>query len=261
MHTHTRAQTHIFKPGTYNDTTDVAIKTLIPEKSNKEKFLEEAKFLQKMNHKNMVQIMGVCSEGEPVFIIMEFVELGSLRNYLHNDRGKTIKFKTLLDIAAQIASGMTYIEQNNFIHRDLRSVNCLVGRNKAIKIADFGLAKIQEIYNANAETPFPVRWTPPEAIEFQRFSIKSDVWSYGVVLFELVTYGESPYEREAFLNDGKRLSNPSVKFTKQHKKYYCPDSMYKKMLDCWNKNPDKRPTFVKLSEFFESFYESCEEDD
>ena len=197
------------------------MKTLKPGTMSIEAFLEEAKIMHRLRHPKLVQLMGVCTQGEPMYIITELMVNGALLDYLRSERAN-IPFKTLVDMAAQvrqlrfcrfvlfynlkicfvlllqIADGMAYLENQNFIHRDVRAANMLVGNNNVVKVADFGLARVVEDdeYTAHAETKFPIKWTAPEAAFDRHFSTKSDVWSFGVLLYEMITYGRVPYPGE-----------------------------------------------------------------
>merc|ERR1712193_550296 len=124
----------------------------------------------------------------------ELMKNGSLLEYLQG-KGRTLKLAQLIDMSAQIASGMAYLESQNYIHRDLAARNVLVGDNNIAKVADFGLARVivENEYTAHEGAKFPIKWTAPEAALRNKFSIKSDVWSFGILLTEVVTYGRIPY--------------------------------------------------------------------
>ena len=126
------------------------------------------------------------------FFLVNFFQIQYI--YLQG-KGRTLKMPQLIDMAAQIAQGMAYLELQNYIHRDLAARNVLVGENNIVKIADFGLARLikEDEYEARVGARFPIKWTAPEAANFSKFSIKSDVWSFGILLTELVTYGRIPY--------------------------------------------------------------------
>ncbi|CAI9535693.1 unnamed protein product, partial [Staurois parvus] len=159
-----------------------------------EAFLEEAQIMKKLRHDKLVQLYAVVSE-EPIFIVTEFMEQGSLLEFIKDGDGRYLKLPELVDMSAQISAGMAYIERMNYIHRDLRAANILVGDNLICKIADFGLARLIEDneYTARQGAKFPIKWTAPEAAMYGRFTIKSDVWSFGILVSELVTKGRIPY--------------------------------------------------------------------
>uniref|UniRef100_A0A3Q3FRP3 Tyrosine-protein kinase n=1 Tax=Labrus bergylta TaxID=56723 RepID=A0A3Q3FRP3_9LABR len=180
--------------GTWNGTTKVAIKTLKPGTMSPEAFLQEAQIMKKLRHDKLVPLYAVVSE-EPIYIVTEYMAKGSLLDFLKEGDGKFLKLPLLVDMAAQIADGMAFIERMNYIHRDLRAANILVADNLVCKIADFGLARLIEDneYTARQGAKFPIKWTAPEAALYGRFTIKSDVWSFGILLTELVTKGRVPY--------------------------------------------------------------------
>uniref|UniRef100_A0A4W5MH90 Tyrosine-protein kinase n=2 Tax=Hucho hucho TaxID=62062 RepID=A0A4W5MH90_9TELE len=180
--------------GMWNGTTKVAVKTLKPGTMSPEAFLEEAQIMKRLRHDKLVQLYAVVSE-EPIYIITEFMNQGSLLDFLKDGEGGNLKLPQLVDMAAQIAAGMAYIERMNYIHRDLRAANILVSDNLVCKIADFGLARLIEDneYTARQGAKFPIKWTAPEAALYGRFTIKSDVWSFGILLTELITKGRVPY--------------------------------------------------------------------
>ncbi|EDW83595.1 uncharacterized protein Dwil_GK13696 [Drosophila willistoni] len=233
-------------PPNFVQDIDVAIKTLKPGSSEKARcdFLTEASIMGQFDHPNVIYLQGVVTRSNPVMIITEYMENGSLDTFLRVNDGK---FQTLqlIVMLRGISSGMSYLSDMNYVHRDLAARNVLVNAQLICKIADFGLSR--EIENASdAYTTrggkIPVRWTAPEAIAFRKFTSASDVWSYGVVLWEVMSYGERPYWNWSnqdvikSIEKGYRLPAPMD----------CPEALYQLMLDCWQKQRTHRPTFASI---------------
>uniref|UniRef100_UPI00398F0612 tyrosine-protein kinase FRK n=1 Tax=Pristiophorus japonicus TaxID=55135 RepID=UPI00398F0612 len=243
--------------GVWNDRTQVAIKTLKIGTMAKEDFLREAQIMKMLRHPKLIQLYAVCTVEEPIYIITELMKYGSLLDHLHNNQGTSLNIRDLLEMSAQVASGMAYLEVQNYIHRDLAARNVLVGENNICKVADFGLARVfmtddESVYEAREGTRFPVKWTAPEAIHSNKFSIKSDVWSFGILLYEIITYGKMPYPGMTNyqviqeLAKGYRMPCPSE----------CPPPLYEIMIDCWRDNDCERPTFETLQWKLEDFFET-----
>ncbi|KAI1702858.1 protein tyrosine kinase domain-containing protein [Ditylenchus destructor] len=216
--------------------------------------------MKQCNHPKLVRLYAVCTLGDPFYIVTEYMKNGSLQQFLRND-DHTLGTQALVDMCAQVASGMMYLESRKLVHRDLAARNVLVGEKIAgvpeVKVADFGLARKlvgENIYEAQTGAKFPIKWTAPEAATYGNFTVKSDVWSYGILLYEIFTFGHTPYpgmhNREVIeqLEQGYRMSRPQG----------CPEPIYEEMLKCWDRNSDKRPTFEYLYTFFDDYFVSCQ---
>uniref|UniRef100_A0A8C1Z6F3 non-specific protein-tyrosine kinase n=1 Tax=Cyprinus carpio TaxID=7962 RepID=A0A8C1Z6F3_CYPCA len=242
--------------GIWNDRTAVAVKTLKPGTMDPKDFLREAQIMKKLRHAKLIQLYAVCTTEEPIYIVTELMSHGSLLEYLQKDKGAFLQMSDQIEMGAQVASGMAYLELQNYIHRDLAARNVLVGDNNVCKVANFGLARVfqlenENVYEAKEGTKFPVKWTALEAIHENKFTIKSDVWSFGILLYEIVTFGQMPYPTMTNyqvvqqLPKGYRMPCP----------LNCPKYLYDIMSECWKDSPADRPTFEtlqwKLEEFFE----------
>jgi fyn-related kinase len=237
----------------WNNTTvtPVAVKTLIPNQNmTVEEFLQSANLMKKLRHPNLVQLRNLCSKEEPVFIITELVKHGSLLEYFHS-KGKSLKPPQLIHVAAQVAAGMAYLEEEKVIHRDLAARNIQIGEGILCKVANFELARVmdKDIYVGQKQERIAIKWAAPETALYYRFSIKSDVWSFGIVLYEIITYGKSPYpemtndEVKQQVPQGYRMPPPMG----------CPGKLYDIMLKCWQKGPANRPKFETLQRQLANF--------
>uniref|UniRef100_A0A8C4JW19 non-specific protein-tyrosine kinase n=1 Tax=Dromaius novaehollandiae TaxID=8790 RepID=A0A8C4JW19_DRONO len=241
--------------GFYNGHTKVAVKSLKQGSMSPSAFLAEANLMKNLQHPRLVRLYAVVTK-EPIYIITEYMEKGSLVDFLKTAEGVKLTINKLLDMAAQIAEGMAFIEARNYIHRDLRAANILVSETLGCKIADFGLARLIEDneYTAREGAKFPIKWTAPEAINYGTFTIKSDVWSFGILLTEIVTYGRIPYpgmtnpEVIQNLERGYRMPQPDN----------CPRELYELMVQCWKERPEDRPTFEYMKSVLEDFFTATE---
>lgn len=234
----------VFK-GVLKDKTAVAVKTCkedLPQEL-KIKFLQEAKILKQYDHPNIVKLIGVCTQRQPIYIIMELVPGGDFLTFLRK-RKDDIKLKQLVKFSLDVASGMAYLESKNCIHRDLAARNCLVGENNVLKISDFGMSRQEDggVYSSSGLKQIPIKWTAPEALNYGRYSSESDVWSFGILLWETFSLGVCPYpgmtnqQAREQVERGYRMSAP------QH----CPEEIFKIMMKCWDYKPENRPKFSEL---------------
>ncbi|KAM6986059.1 tyrosine-protein kinase ABL1 isoform 2-T2 [Aplochiton taeniatus] len=231
----------------------VAVKTLKEDTMEVEEFLKEAAVMKEIKHPNLVQLLGVCTREPPFYIITEFMTHGNLLDYLRECNREEVNAVVLLYMATQISSAMEYLERKNFIHRDLAARNCLVGENHLVKVADFGLSRLMtgDTYTAHAGAKFPIKWTAPESLAYNKFSIKSDVWAFGVLLWEIATYGLSPYpgidlsQVYEMLEKDYRMDRPEG----------CPEKVYQLMRACWKWNPSERPSFAETHQAFETMFQ------
>ncbi|KAM5331927.1 tyrosine-protein kinase Fer isoform 2-T5 [Glossophaga mutica] len=234
----------VFK-GVLKDKTAVAVKTCkedLPQEL-KIKFLQEAKILKQYDHPNIVKLIGVCTQRQPIYIIMELIPGGDFLSYLRRKKDE-IKTKQLVKFALDAASGMSYLESKNCIHRDLAARNCLVGENNILKISDFGMSRQEDggVYSSSGLKQIPIKWTAPEALNYGRYSSESDVWSFGILLWETFSLGVCPYpgmtnqQAREQVERGYRMSAP------QH----CPEDIFKIMMKCWDYKPENRPKFSDL---------------
>ncbi|XP_061553784.1 tyrosine-protein kinase Fer isoform X2 [Phycodurus eques] len=235
----------VFKGTLLRDKTPVAVKTckedLPPEL--KIRFLSEARILKQYDHPNIVKLIGVCTQRQPIYIVMELVPGGDFLSFLRKKRDE-LKTKQLLRFAADAAAGMAYLESKNCIHRDLAARNCLVGEGSLLKISDFGMSRQEDdgVYSSSGLKQIPIKWTAPEALNYGRYTSESDVWSYGILLWETFSLGVCPYpgmtnqQAREQVEKGYRMACPQR----------CPDDVYKVMQRCWQYSPDERPKFSEL---------------
>uniref|UniRef100_A0A8C7ZWL0 Tyrosine-protein kinase receptor n=1 Tax=Oryzias sinensis TaxID=183150 RepID=A0A8C7ZWL0_9TELE len=235
--------------------TKVAVKTVNESASMRERieFLNEASVMKEFNCHHVVRLLGVVSQGQPTLVIMELMTRGDLKSYLRSLRPKEQQWsslslpplKKMLQMAGQIADGMAYLNSNKFVHRDLAARNCMVAEDFTVKIGDFGMTRDiyeTDYYRKGGKGLLPVRWMSPESLKDGVFTTNSDVWSFGVVLWEIATLAEQPYQGLSneqvlrFVMEGGLLEKPQN----------CPDMLFELMRMCWQYNPKMRPSFVEI---------------
>lgn len=229
---------------------DVAVKSLITleDRDDIEKFLREGVMMRGLDHKNVLSLVGVCVEDDDLrkspLIVLPFMQKGDLRTFLR-DGNNVLTVMHLLRFCGHVAQGMKYLADKKFVHRDLAARNCMVDDKWCVKVADFGLSRDlfdRDYYMSSIKTQLPLKWMPPESIKYGRYDEKTDVWSYGIVCWEIMTRGAIPYPTVQavailqYLSDGNRMEKPDS----------CPTKLYTLMKGCWLDEPMDRPTFASL---------------
>ncbi|XP_068611966.1 tyrosine-protein kinase Tec [Brachionichthys hirsutus] len=223
----------------------VAIKAIREGAMYEEDFIEEAKVMMKLCHPKLVQLYGVCLQQRPLLIVAEFMENGCLLNFLRQ-RGGTLKGAWLLSMCQDVCEGMEYLEEHSFIHRDLAARNCLINEHSVVKVSDFGMTRyvLDNQYTSSSGAKFPVKWSPPEVLHYSKYSSKSDVWSFGVVMWEVYAEGRTPFENCPNLD----VVNDITRGVRLYRPRRASQPLYAIMYRCWHERPQGRPSFSEVLE-------------
>ncbi|XP_058978002.1 tyrosine-protein kinase Fer isoform X1 [Musca domestica] len=234
----------VYKAKLKSTKKDVAVKTCrmtLPDEQ-KRKFLQEGRILKQYDHPNIVKLIGICVQKQPIMIVMELVPGGSLLNYLRKN-SNILTTRQQMGMCRDAAAGMRYLESKNCIHRDLAARNCLVDLECSVKISDFGMSREEEEYIvSDGMKQIPVKWTAPEALNFGKYTSLCDVWSYGILMWEIFSKGDTPYsgmtntQAREKIDHGYRMPAPDN----------APAEMYRLMLKCWAAEPESRPHFDEI---------------
>ncbi|KAH7835854.1 hypothetical protein Vadar_030520 [Vaccinium darrowii] len=243
--------------GTYCS-QEVAIKILKPERIDSDlqkEFAQEVFIMRKVRHKNVVQFIGACTKPPTLCIVTEFMSGGSVYDYLHKQKG-TFKLPSLVRVAIDISKGMNYLHQNNIIHRDLKAANLLMDENEVVKVADFGVARVKAQTGVMTAETGTYRWMAPEVIEHKPYDHKADVFSFGIVLWELLT-GKLPHEYltplQAAVGVVQKGLRPAI-----------PKNTHPKLAEllerCWQQEPNLRPDFSEIIDILRQIEKEVGED-
>ncbi|CAN6463934.1 unnamed protein product [Victoria cruziana] len=246
--------------GTYCS-QDVAIKVLKPERVDvdmQREFAQEVFIMRKVRHKNVVQFIGACTKPPTLCIVTEFMSGGSVYDFLHKQKG-VFKLPALLRVAIDVSKGMNYLHQNNIIHRDLKAANLLMDENEVVKVADFGVARVQSQSGVMTAETGTYRWMAPEVIEHKPYDHKADVFSFGIVLWELLT-AKLPYDYLTPLQAAVGVVQKGLRPT-------IPKNVNPKLAEllerCWQQDPTLRPDFSEIIEILQKITKEvgCEGED
>lgn len=236
------------------ESLNVAIKTIkinsTSDDSFKQDFLREAEIMSQFNHDHIIKLIGICKD-TPCLLVIELAEYGQLKSYLKANVNK-LELDLLILYCYQICKALVYLENKNYVHRDIAARNILLCNKEYVKLSDFGLTRyIDEIYQeTESQLKLPVKWLAIESLCFRIFTSKSDVWMFSVCMWEIFEFGDKPYQNFKnkdmikVLESGERLNKPD----------YCPNELYSLMLECWNYQPNERPNFSLIEKTLKILY-------
>ncbi|KAM8800150.1 tyrosine-protein kinase BTK [Eudromia elegans] len=233
----------VVKYGKWRGQYDVAIKMIREGSMSEDEFIDEAKVMMNLSHEKLVQLYGVCTKQRPIFIITEYMANGCLLNFLRESRQR-FQPAELLEMCKDVCEAMEYLESKQFLHRDLAARNCLVNDQGIVKVSDFGLSRyvLDDEYTSSMGSKFPVRWSPPEVLLYSKFSSKSDVWAFGVLMWEVYSLGKMPYER---FNNSETTEHV-IQGLRLYRPQQASERVYAIMYSCWHEKAEERPPFSAL---------------
>ncbi|XP_014345050.1 cytoplasmic tyrosine-protein kinase BMX [Latimeria chalumnae] len=238
--------------GKWKGQYDVAIKMIKEGSMSEDEFIEEAQVMMKMKHPKLVQLYGVCTKMYPIYIVTEFMANGCLLDYLKAHK-KNLTKSRLLVMCRDVCEAMVFLESQLLIHRDVAARNCLVDKDLTVKVADFGMTRyvLDDQYTSSEGTRFPVKWSAPEVFHYCRYSSKSDVWAFGILMWEVFTLGKQPYE----LWDNSQVVQKVSQGYRLYRPHLASEVVYQIIYSCWHEAAEQRPTFKQLLESFQSVKE------
>ncbi|XP_031449965.1 tyrosine-protein kinase BTK isoform X2 [Phasianus colchicus] len=221
----------VVKYGKWRGQYNVAIKMIREGSMSEDEFIDEAKVMMNLSHEKLVQLYGVCTKQRPIFIITEYMANGCLLNFLRETQ-RRFQPAELLEMCKDVCEAMEYLESKQFLHRDLAARNCLVNDQGIVKVSDFGLSRyvLDDEYTSSMGSKFPVRWSPPEVLLYSKFSSKSDVWSFGVLMWEVYSLGKMPYER---FNNSETTEHV-IQGLRLYRPQQASERVYAIMYSCWH---------------------------
>ncbi|KFZ52021.1 Tyrosine-protein kinase BTK, partial [Podiceps cristatus] len=233
----------VVKYGKWRGQYNVAIKMIREGSMSEDEFIDEAKVMMNLSHEKLVQLYGVCTKQRPIFIITEYMANGCLLNFLRETR-RRFQPAELLEMCKDVCEAMEYLESKQFLHRDLAARNCLVNDQGIVKVSDFGLSRyvLDDEYTSSMGSKFPVRWSPPEVLLYSKFSSKSDIWAFGVLMWEVYSLGKMPYER---FNNSETTEHV-IQGLRLYRPQQASERVYAIMYSCWHEKAEERPTFTAL---------------